>query len=152
MMPVYLEMVEFFLHKCFKGLTSSLGELLVLGSAWNKTRSLPSKEQPAQVMAPELEVCKKCCGETTCPGRLHRVISMCMFFCQPERNRGSLVGRGVGSCKGTMAGVTWDEARGATARGKPLGSPFKAVGGELLGFLSEGGGGVVVTCLFLNDP
>lgn len=103
MMPVYLEMVEFFLHKCFKGLTSSLGELLVLGSAWNKTRSLPSKEQPAQVMAPELEVCKKCCGETTCPGKTSQSDKHVYVFLparekqrQPCRERGWFMQRHYG--------------------------------------------------------
>lgn len=70
------------------------------------------------------------------------VISMSVCFCQAERNRerdrGGFIGRGVGSCKGSVAGVTRDESGGAAARGNTLGSPLKAVGRELLGFLRRG--------------
>lgn len=39
------------------------------------------------------------------------MISMCVFLCHRERDRGSFVGRGVSLCKGSLAGVTRLEAQ-----------------------------------------
>ena len=101
----------------------------------NEIKFLPS-ESAGPSNPTKLEMGTKCCGDPK--PFIDEVVSVYMCVSarekETERDRGGPVARGASSCKGPMAGVTWDEAG---VGGRPLRSPLESCGWGA-GFLRRG--------------